>query len=106
MAESRDAAWTLPSIETDGDAPTTRAQKGRPLPRDRHDTSDPPDHVVSGYVVRYADVGVALVQGPDGTLVVSPGSVVPDAGSVRSIERRAGRWVVVTATGTIEEPRM
>lgn len=61
---------------------------------------------VSSYVLRYADVGAALLQGPDGTLVVTPGSMVPDAGRVRSIETRTGRWVVVTAHGTIEGPSM
>lgn len=104
--ESLDDDRTASMVETDGDAGIAHAQQARLLPQDRHDTSDPPGHVVSGYVLRYADVRAALVQGPGGTLVVLPGSVVPDAGLIRSIEKRAGRWVVVTATGTIEGPRM
>lgn len=73
---------------------------------ERRGPSDPRQTLLSNYILRYADVGAALVQGTGGTLVVVPGSMVPDAGQVRSIENRAGRWVVVTSIGTIEEPPM
>jgi hypothetical protein len=71
-----------------------------------HEGIYPLGEAVPGYVLRYADVDAALVQGPGGIFVVRPGTVIPEAGLVRSIERRAGRWVVVTATGMIEEPAM
>jgi hypothetical protein len=98
--ESFDEDPALSLIETESGARSTLT------PRSRHDPSEPSSHGVSGYVLRYADVGAALVQGPGGTLVVTPGSVVPDAGLIRAIEKRRGRWVVVTATGTIDGPRM
>jgi len=98
--EGFDADPAQSLIETERDASSTLTQ------RSWHDTSDTSSNVVTGYVLRYADVGAALVQGRGGTFVVMPGSVVPDAGLIRTIERRRGRWVVVTATGTIDEPRM
>lgn len=68
------------------------------------DRRDRPGHRASSYVLRYANVGAALLHGPGGTLVVVPGSVVPDAGTVHSIEKRAGHWVVMTEGGPIGEP--
>jgi hypothetical protein len=93
-------------VAADSDAGATYPPQARPVSQLRPDASDAMGRVASGYVLRYADVGVALLQGPGGTHVVQPGSVVPDAGQIQSIEQRAGRWVVVTATGTIEGPRM
>jgi hypothetical protein len=92
--------------KSDGDAGAPPPQPAPWITQDRDVPFDPQRHPVSSYVLRYADVDAALVQGPDGTIVVTPGSVVPDAGLIRSIEKRAGRWVVVTSTGTIEEPSM
>jgi hypothetical protein len=92
--------------KTDGEAGAPPPQPAPRITQGRDNPTDPQRHPVSSYVLRYADVDAALVQGPDGTLVVTPGSVVRDAGLIRSIEKRAGRWVVVTSTGTIEEPSM
>lgn len=88
------------------DAGAMRPQRARSPIVKPDERSHRSGHRVSSYVLRYADVGAALVQGPSGTLVVVPGSLVPDAGSVHSIENRAGHWVIVTAGGTIEEPEM
>lgn len=104
--ESIDEVRTGSIFKTDVDAHATRPQPARPPASARDDAGEPSGHGVSSYVLRYADVDVALLQGPGGTLVVVPGAMVPDAGQVRAIEKRAGRWVVVTATGTIEEPPM
>jgi len=35
---------------------------------------------------------------------VAPGDALPGVGRIRSIERRRGQWVVVTANGLIEQP--
>lgn len=91
---------------TDGEADAQPPQPAHRITQGRDNSSDPQRHPVSSYVLRYADGDAALVQGPDGTLVVMPGSVVRDAGLIRSIEKHAGRWIVVTSTGTIEEPSM
>ncbi len=104
--ESIDDVRTGSISKSDADANAHRPQPARPPASDRDDAGGPSGHGASSYVLRYADVDVALVQGPGGPLVVVPGSMVPDAGQVRAIEKRAGRWVVVTATGTIEEPPM
>lgn len=62
--------------------------------------------VVKGYVLRFVHKGVALVQGAQGSYAVTPGVILPEAGRVLSIERRSGRWVVVTANGLIAEPTL
>jgi hypothetical protein len=100
-------------VVDDSTGSITKADRGTdvvPTPRvprhraDQDDPLDPQPHSVSNYVLRYADRDAALVQGPGGILVVTPGSVIPDAGLIRSIEYRGGRWVVVTSNGTIEQP--
>ncbi|MBM3607319.1 MAG: hypothetical protein FJX29_02530 [Alphaproteobacteria bacterium] len=55
-----------------------------------------------GYVLREVYRGVALVEGRNGFIEVHPGDVLPGAGRVRSIERRGGKWIVVTANGVID----
>lgn len=57
----------------------------------------------AGYVLRFVHKGVAIVQIAGKSYVVAPGAALPQAGRVLSIERRAGRWVVVTAAGLIVE---
>lgn len=57
---------------------------------------------LNGYVLREVYRGVALIEGRNGFVEVHPGDVLPGAGMVRAIERRAGRWVVVTANGVID----
>jgi hypothetical protein len=97
-------AGSIPEPARGGDP--TYSWRTEPFAEDRRDDDVAPGPTASSYVLRYADAGAALLQGPDGTLVVTRGSVVPDAGRVRSIETRTGRWVVVTAHGTIEGPSM
>jgi hypothetical protein len=57
----------------------------------------------TGYVLRFVHKGVAIVQVNGRSYVVAPGANLPQAGRVHSIEKRAGRWVVVTAAGLIVE---
>ncbi|MGE3248088.1 MAG: hypothetical protein AB7F96_15830 [Beijerinckiaceae bacterium] len=57
----------------------------------------------TGYVLRDVSGGVALVEGRNGELLeVYPGIRLPGAGRVRSINRRGGKWIVVTTLGTID----
>ena len=58
----------------------------------------------NGYVLRDVHDGVALVEGRAGMREVAPGDALPGVGRIRSIERRRGQWVVVTANGLIEQP--
>lgn len=56
------------------------------------------------YVLRFVHKGVAVVRGAKSSYVVAPGSMLPDAGRVLSIENRGGRWMVITTAGVINEP--
>jgi hypothetical protein len=58
--------------------------------------------IVQNYVLREVADGVALIEGPDGLREVWPGRGVPGAGKVVSIEKQAGKWVVITSEGLIE----
>ena len=61
--------------------------------------------VIQNYVLREVADGVALIEGPDGLREVWPGRGVPGAGKVTSIEKQAGKWVVITSEGLIEYRR-
>ena len=67
--------------------------------------ADPKQKVFHNYVVREVADGVALIEGPDGLREVWPGRGIPGAGKVTSIERQAGKWVVITSEGMIEHKR-
>jgi hypothetical protein len=57
----------------------------------------------SPYIVRAANAESAFVEGPKGLVTeVKPGTTLPNAGRVLSIERRATGWVVVTTLRTIQ----
>lgn len=61
---------------------------------------------VEGWVLREVYNGSALVEGRNrGIYEVMPGNVIPGAGRVEAIERRGGRWVVVTDKGLISTYR-
>jgi hypothetical protein len=36
---------------------------------------------------------------------VAPGELIPGAGTVKSIERRGGAWIVITSRGLIDSAR-
>jgi hypothetical protein len=48
---------------------------------------------------------VALIDSPEGLREVRPGTVLPYAGLVTSIEQQDGRWIVITSQGVIREAR-
>jgi hypothetical protein len=60
------------------------------------------EKAVRGYVLREVFRGGALVESRYGVMEVFPGAQLPGAGRVRSVEKRDGRWVVVTTAGLIE----
>jgi hypothetical protein len=57
------------------------------------------------YVLRSVSKGVALIESPEGLREIRPGTILPLAGLVTSIEQRDGKWVVVTVRGLIREAR-
>ncbi len=62
----------------------------------------PAEKTLRSYVLRDVFRGGALVEGRHGVVEVVPGADLPGAGRVRSVERRDGRWVVVTSAGIID----
>ncbi len=58
-----------------------------------------------GWVLLGVRDGIARVEGPNGVLEVQAGDMLPGAGRVRGIERRAGQWVVVTNLGYVDQNR-
>jgi hypothetical protein len=57
---------------------------------------------VKDYVLKSVTGGVAAIKSSKGDFVVETGSFLPNGDLVVSIDRRAGRWVVVTSGGLIE----
>lgn len=61
--------------------------------------------VIDGWTVRHVSRGVAVIQGRRmGAFEVERGDIVPGVGRIEAIQRKDGRWVVVTSNGTITSP--
>jgi hypothetical protein len=58
--------------------------------------------LITNWVVRDVHDGVALVESPRGSIEVAPGEIIPGAGTVKSIERRGGGWIVITSRGLVQ----
>jgi uncharacterized protein YidB (DUF937 family) len=58
--------------------------------------------LITNWVVRDVHDGIALVESPRGSIEVAPGKIIPGAGTVKSIERRGGGWIVITSRGLIK----
>lgn len=69
------------------------------------DAKKKPQPTLVNWVVRDVYRGVALVDGPDGAIEVARGDSIPGAGTVESIERRNGAWVIVTNRGIVASVR-
>jgi hypothetical protein len=64
------------------------------------------DRILEGWIVADVQGGHALVESHYGGMFdVAPGSTIPGLGRVESIKRQDGKWVVVTAHGTIISAR-
>ncbi len=64
-----------------------------------------PQQMLVNWVVRDVYRGVALVEGPEGQFEVGRGDPIPGAGTVESIEKRNGGWVLVTSRGIVGSVR-
>lgn len=58
--------------------------------------------LISDWVVRGVYDGVALVENARGSMEVALGDQIPGAGTVKSIERRGGGWIVITSRGLVD----
>ena len=61
--------------------------------------------ILTAYTLIDVSNGTARVESADGLCQVRPGSVLPGAGRVNSIERSEGEWMVVTTNGVIRDIR-
>jgi uncharacterized protein YidB (DUF937 family) len=75
----------------------------RPLGSPSSAASTP--QLITNWVVRDVYAGVAVVESPHGSMEVAPGELIPGAGTVKSIERRGGGWIVITSRGLIDSAR-
>ena len=61
--------------------------------------------MITNWVVRDVYDGIALVESPRGSIEVTPGEIIPGAGTVKSIQRRGGGWIVITSRGLVNSAR-
>jgi outer membrane murein-binding lipoprotein Lpp len=60
-----------------------------------------PQPIVTGWVLRDVNRGVAILQGRAGLIEVEAGDLVPGLGRIESIRKQGNRWVVVTSRGLV-----
>jgi hypothetical protein len=88
FSDSADITGSIPLPVTDA-----------PLPQPRPATSR--SHVVRGWSIRYVRDGFVYVQGHGGIYQVQLGAPLPGLGPVQDVQRRDGRWAVLTPKGLI-----
>jgi hypothetical protein len=59
---------------------------------------------IEGWTLREVIYGTAILEGPNGIRMATPGATVPGVGRVNSIVRWGDRWIVATSTGLISTP--
>jgi uncharacterized protein YidB (DUF937 family) len=78
---------------------------GVPRPLGSLASAESTPQLITNWVVRDVYAGVAVVESPRGSMEVAPGELIPGAGTVKSIERRGGGWIVITSRGLIDSAR-
>jgi uncharacterized protein YidB (DUF937 family) len=78
------------------------AARGNPRPLGSLSRAATRPQLITNWVVRDVYDGVALVESPRGSIEVAPGEIIPGAGTVESIERRGGGWIVITSRGLVD----
>lgn len=91
----------VPAMELDFIPTATVRPRDDQTPRAATDQPFPSD-LVNFRLVHVAN-GRAMIEDADGLWVVQPGSRLPDASEVASIEQRAGKWVLVTTHDKVVE---
>ncbi len=101
-------AAPIAQAHPDAEAPTTPAAPPSPAATKGHAAETPPvskiaptTKILSGYKLREVSHGVAVLETRRGVVAVRAGNVLPDAGEIVAIQKRAGRWVVSTENGDI-----
>ncbi|MEO3384899.1 hypothetical protein [Mesorhizobium sp. CAU 1741] len=93
---------SLPSMNLDFFPTATLPQEGEEADAIPVSEQPFPLDLVSFRLVHVAN-GRAMIEDADGLWVVQPGSRLPDASEVVSIEQRDGGWVLVTSRDTVIE---
>lgn len=88
-----------PAVETTGSIPP--AAVPTPLPRPPVRTAAAESRVLPDWSIRDVRDGYVYVQGHGDIYEVVRGAPLPGLGPIQDIERRGGRWVVVTPKGLI-----
>jgi len=96
-AAKEPAKETVAKAETPAPA-ASKPQTATPAPSDK-------PQLLTNWVVRDVYRGIALVEGPHGSIEVVPGETIPGAGTVKSIEKRGGSWIVLTSRGLVDSAR-
>ena len=78
-------------------APAPNASAGAAKPG----SGDAKAKMLSGWSIREVFDGIAVVDGPYGTVEVVTGDNIPGVGRVDAIRRRGNGWILVTSRGTI-----
>ncbi|MET0271406.1 MAG: hypothetical protein ABW360_00295 [Phenylobacterium sp.] len=108
----RQIAAALQSLAPRPEAPPVQSQtraEAKPPEPDAAPAAPPPartvvtrDEEVSGWTLRDVYGGMALIESRNRRLFeVVPGGFIPGIGRVSAIERRNGRWIVLTDKGVI-----
>ena len=99
-----DTTASIPQARADFQASNpVRDPHELPLPPETSRIAGEPARIPpAGYILRRVRDGSAVVESRAGLREIAPGDLLPGAGRVRAIERRAGEWVVVTSGGVID----
>ena len=92
-------------IQTALATPAVPKEPAPAVPPAAADPKKKPQQLLVDWVVRDVYRGVALIDGPDGSIEVGRGDPIPGAGTVESIEHRNGGWVIVTSRGIVGSVR-
>ncbi|PNG27540.1 hypothetical protein [Methylocella silvestris] len=106
VAERLDRIEKQTALPTGSIAPIVKAatqeqKNAPPKSQPAADASKRPQ-LITSWVVRQVYDGVALIENARGSMEVAIGDQIPGAGTVKSIERRGGGWIVVTSRGLVD----
>jgi hypothetical protein len=93
-------AKTQPTVQ-----PQTTAAKQSPTAPNTSAAPEQRPQLITNWVVRDVYDGIALVEGPHGSIEVIEGETIPGVGTVKSIEKRASGWIVLTSRGLVDSAR-
>ena len=98
---SAPVAQTAPAGPTASAAPNASVAPNVSAAPATSGVGDSKARALSGWSVREVFDGIAVVDGPYGTMEVVAGDSIPGVGRVDAIRRRGGTWILVTSRGTI-----